>query len=97
MLLLPSANDLLTAAVPVWARLLRPGGAVGMAWNTLVAPRPEAATILAVAGLDPVERGHYLHFRRRVDQAIVRDVLVARKPSSDGTGNLSAGPDTTGT
>jgi SAM-dependent methyltransferase len=89
-------QDLLTAAVPVWARLLRPGGAVGIAWNTLVAPRGEAAAILATAGLDPVEHGPYLNFRHRVDQAIVRDVLVARKPSRDETGNLDAGPDTTG-
>ncbi len=43
-------QDLLTAAVPVWATLLRPGGAVGIAWNTLVAPRAEAAAVLASAG-----------------------------------------------
>jgi SAM-dependent methyltransferase len=73
-------QDLLTAAVPVWARLLRPGGAVGIAWNTLVAPREEAAAILAGAGLEPLDSGPYRQFRHRVDQAIVRDVLVARKP-----------------
>ena len=85
--------DLLAAAVPVWARLLRPGGAVGIAWNTLVAPRAETAAILAAADLDPVEHGPYLNFRHRVDQAIVRDVLVARKPSGDEARNLSGGPD----
>ena len=73
--------DLLTAAVPVWASLLRPGGAVGIAWNTLVAPREEAAAILAAADLEPVESEPYLQFRHRVDQAIVRDIVVARKPS----------------
>jgi SAM-dependent methyltransferase len=73
-------QDLLTAAVPVWARLLRPGGAVGIAWNTLVAPREEAAAIMAGAGLEPLDSGPYRQFRHRVDQAIVRDVLVARKP-----------------
>jgi SAM-dependent methyltransferase len=78
-------QDLLAAAVPVWARLLRPGGALGIAWNTLVAPRADAAAILAAADLDPVEHGPYLKFRHRVDQAIVRDVLVARKPSRDET------------
>jgi len=75
-------QDLLTAAVPVWAGLLRPGGAVGIAWNTLVAPRAEAVAILAGAGLEPLDSGPYLQFRHRVDQAIVRDVLVARKPAS---------------
>jgi SAM-dependent methyltransferase len=73
-------QDLLSAAVPVWAGLLRPGGAVGIAWNTLVAPREEAAAILAGAGLEPLDYGPYRQFRHRVDQAIVRDVLVARKP-----------------
>jgi hypothetical protein len=72
--------DLLTAAAPVWTGLLRPGGAVGIALNTLVAPRAEAAAILASAGLEPVESGPYLEFRHRVDQAITRDIVVARKP-----------------
>lgn len=75
-----SPADLLTAAVPVWVSLLRPGGAVGIAWNTLVAPREEAAAILAAAGLEPVESEPYLQFRHRVDQAIVRDIVVGRKP-----------------
>jgi hypothetical protein len=88
-------QDLLIAAVPVWAELLRPGGAVGIAWNTLVTPRADAAAILAAAGLEPVERGPYSHFRHRVDQAITRDVLVARKPSIAAPGNLRADPDTT--
>lgn len=70
--------DLLTVAVPVWAGLLRPGGAVGIALNILVAPRADATAILASAGLEPVETAPYLSFRHRVDQAIMRDVLVAR-------------------
>jgi hypothetical protein len=32
-------------------------------------------------GLDTVDGEPYLGFRHRVDQAIVRDILVARKPS----------------
>jgi SAM-dependent methyltransferase len=71
---------LLAAAAPGWAKLLRPGGAAGVAWNTLVAPREETASILADAGLEPVESGPYRQFRHRVDQGIVRDILVARKP-----------------
>jgi SAM-dependent methyltransferase len=73
--------ELLAAAAPVWASLLRPGGAAGIAWNTMVAPRAEAAAILAAAGLEPVDSEPYLQFRHRVDQAILRDILVARKPS----------------
>src|SRR6202046_3875554 len=75
-----SPVDLLAAAAPAWASLLRSGGACGIAWNTLAARREQAAGILADAGLDPVECEPYLAFRHRVDQAIVRDILVARKP-----------------
>lgn len=75
-----SPVDLLAEAVPVWARLLRCGGALGIAWNTFVAPRDDAAKILAGAGLDPMDTGAHLAFRHRVDQAISRDILVARKP-----------------
>jgi SAM-dependent methyltransferase len=72
---------LLTAAAPVWARLLRPGGAVGISWNTNVARREDAAQPLAEAGLTVLDAEPYLGLRHRVDQSIVRDILVARKPA----------------
>jgi hypothetical protein len=75
-----SPLGLLTDAAPVWARLLRRGGACGIAWNTLVARRDAATAVLAGAGLAPVESGPYLGFRHRVDQAILRDILIAVKP-----------------
>jgi SAM-dependent methyltransferase len=71
--------DLLSAAAPVWARLLRPGGALGISWNTHVARRDAAAACLTEAGLDVLD-GPYAAFRHRVDQAITRDILVARRP-----------------
>ena len=74
-------QDLLAAALPVWATLLRPGGAVGISLNTLVAPRAEVAAALRSAGLEPLESPPYLRFRHRVDQAITRDIVVARKPA----------------
>lgn len=72
--------DLLTAAMPGWAELLRPGGAVGISWNVHGASRDAAAQVLADAGLDVCEGPAYEGFRHRVDQAIIRDILVARKP-----------------
>jgi SAM-dependent methyltransferase len=75
-----SPLDLLADAVPEWAKLLRSGGALGIAWNTLVARREETAKVLADAGLDPMDSEPYLAFKHRVDQSIVRDILVARKP-----------------
>jgi tRNA G10 N-methylase Trm11 len=68
--------ELLAAAAPVWASLLRPGAAVGIAWNVHVARREDAAAALAAGGLEPVPAEG---FRHRVDQSIVRDILLARR------------------
>ena len=75
-----SPLDLLREAVPVWADVLRPGGALGIAWNTHVAAREDALVVLADAGLEVLDDGAYRAFPHRVDQAIQRDVLVARRP-----------------
>ena len=72
--------DLLAGCAPAWAKVLRSGGALGISWNTLVARREDAAAALADAGLEVLDEGPYLKFRHRVDQAISRDILVARKP-----------------
>jgi len=72
---------LLAAAAPVWAGLLRPGGALGVSWNTHVARREDAAEALAKAGLDVRDEGPWAGLRHRVDQAIIRDVLIATKPA----------------
>jgi hypothetical protein len=74
-----SPLGLLQDAAPVWSALLRSGGACGISWNTHVAPREQAAKTLADAGLDVLDSGPWLAFRHRVDQAIIRDILVARK------------------
>lgn len=71
--------DLLREAAPVWVQLLRSGGAVGMAWNTKVAGRAEAADVLASAGLDVFDDDAHRAFVHRVDASIQRDVLLARR------------------
>ncbi len=68
--------ELLEEALPGWLSLLRPGGAVGVSWNTHVAPREDALDLLEEHGLEAVD---YEGFEHRVDQAINRDILVARK------------------
>jgi SAM-dependent methyltransferase len=75
-----SPLQLLTEAVPGWIRLLRPGGALGISWNTHVVRREAAAEVLAAAGLTVLQDGPYGQFRHRVDAAITRDILVAVKP-----------------
>ena len=73
--------DLLAAALPVWSELLRPGGAVGVSWNTRVARRDQLVAIIEAAGLRVADGEAYQRFQHRVDQAIVRDLLVARRPA----------------
>lgn len=73
--------DLVAEALPVWIPLLRRGGAIGIAWNTKVASRDRLAELLRDADLEVVEASGYLDLEHRVDQAIVRDVVVARRPT----------------
>jgi SAM-dependent methyltransferase len=73
-----SPRELLAAAVPGWARTLKPGGAIGISWNTHVVKHEAIAEILASAGL--TVRTDLADFSHRVDQAIRRDLIVARKP-----------------
>ena len=74
-----SPLDLLRKAVPVWVELLRPGGAIGLSWNTHVAPRDDVAELFASSGLSVFDDGPYLGFRHWVDQSIDRDVVVGAK------------------
>jgi len=71
--------DLLAEALPGWVAVLRPGGAVGIAVNVRTCPRSDALALLAEAGLEPLDGPAYRGFEHRVDQAIVRDVVVAVK------------------
>jgi SAM-dependent methyltransferase len=75
-----SPLDLLAEAVPGWATLLRPGGAVGIAINTRTSPRADTMAVLIDAGLRPVDTPAYRGLQHRVDQAIVRDIVVAMRP-----------------
>jgi hypothetical protein len=77
-----SPLDLLAEAAPGWASLMRPGAALGISWNTFVARREDAAAALTAAGLEIISDGPYSRLRHRVDQAITRDILIARKPVS---------------
>jgi SAM-dependent methyltransferase len=71
------AKQLLAAAVGQWVELLRPGGALGVSWNTHHSPREQAVKLLEEHGLEVLEDGGFAHW---VDQGITRDIVVARKP-----------------
>lgn len=71
-----SPAELLGEVVGVWASQLRPGGALGIAWNTFSLPRAELARVLTEAGLTVRGEGAWLDFAHRVDSAINRDLMV---------------------
>jgi tRNA G10 N-methylase Trm11 len=76
---------LLEEALPAWVPLLRPGGAVGISWNTHVAKRHDAAAVLSANGLTVLNGPPYDRFRHRVDQSISRDILVGVKERAPST------------
>ena len=53
---------------------------MGISWNTYVGRREELADVLTRNGLQVLDSDGYVGFRHRVDQAIVRDLIVARRP-----------------
>lgn len=69
--------DLLAVALPAWRQVLRGGGGLALSWNTKVLPRPAMEDALGDAGLVVATGERFAH---RVDQAVERDVVVARKP-----------------
>lgn len=79
-----SAAGLLADALPVWAGQLKPGGALGLSWNTYVISRDQLLNLSAAAGLQPLDDGPYREFAHRVDSSIVRDILVAVVPGGSG-------------
>jgi len=74
--------ELLETAIPIWRSALRPGGAIGIAWNNLVARREKLAQLLSDSGLEVCESQAYRSFEHRVDNSIQRDLIVARALTS---------------
>lgn len=71
---------LLEEALPVWFALCRPGAGVALAWNRRTLDRARLESHVQHAGFElaaPEGDGRFVH---RVDQAIQRDVLLARRP-----------------
>jgi SAM-dependent methyltransferase len=70
-------HELLQSAIPVWRAALRPGGAIGISWNTHVARRDALAKLLGDAGLSVCDSPEYRAFSHHVDASIERDLIVA--------------------
>ncbi|MCL5998593.1 MAG: hypothetical protein M1546_21430 [Chloroflexi bacterium] len=73
-------TGLLGKALPVWASLLLPGGAIAMAWESTRFPRADMISLVeATCPLIVLNEPPYDQLSHRVDRVIKhRDVLVAR-------------------
>lgn len=76
--LLRNAAGLVSSCAPGWLTVLRPGAGVALAYNSLTTPRHRLAQAMEEAGFAVLPQLEGLE--HRVDQAILRDVLVACKP-----------------
>lgn len=69
--------ELLDVCLPVWAEVLKIGGVMVLAWNSNVLPRHKAEAIAEKHGLKV--RNTEISFEHRVDQSILRDILIIEK------------------
>lgn len=70
---------LLKEALPVWHKVLKPGAALILSWNTFMLKKATLADILRTSGFEVYMDGPYSRFSHRVDQAIIRDLIAAKK------------------
>ncbi len=75
---LSSLEQLLKSALPEYARVLKPGGALALAFNTFTLPRETVARQMRAAGFTVMEQQPYDDFSHWVEQAVNRDFVVAR-------------------
>ena len=74
---MPSLEDMLYDALPVWAELLHTGGAMALSFNVNTLKPEIVRGMMAEVGLDLAEGPAYEGLEHWVEQAITRDVAVA--------------------
>ena len=71
-------DKLMNRALRAWQKVLLPGAAVALSFNANTLPLEQARGMLARAGYEPVTGGPYDGLAHWVEQAITRDIAVAR-------------------
>lgn len=74
-----SFTQLLRRALISWKDAVRSGGAIALSFNSLTLPRQTLLALVSSAGFVPMEKDCYQHFEHFVEQAVVRDIVIARK------------------
>lgn len=72
-----SIGGTIAAALPGWQEALKPGGALAMSFNTYVTRRADLVRLCERVGLEVIATPPLEHW---VEQAVNRDVILARKP-----------------
>lgn len=72
-----SIGSTIAAALPGWFDVLKSGGVLAMSFNTHVTRREGLVRLFEKAGFEIVQTANLEHW---VEQAISRDVILARKP-----------------
>ena len=72
-----SIGGTIAAALPGWFDVLKSGGVLAMSFNTHVTKRDGLVRLFEKAGFEIVQTANLEHW---VEQAISRDVILARKP-----------------
>jgi len=75
-------TKLLKRVAPGCVKALKPGGAMAFSFNLNTLRRREVEQALAEAGMEVLTEGPYADFSHWVEQAVDRDVVIARKPLS---------------
>ncbi|HZK34038.1 MAG TPA: hypothetical protein VFD33_01845 [Bacillota bacterium] len=70
---------LLREALPHWYKLLKKGGSIVLSWNTYLSSKDDLAQIMQDSGFKLLSGDPYNGFAHRVDQAIIRDIIVGKK------------------
>ena len=73
-------KELVQICLPAWKTVLKPSGILALSWNTHVFPKAQFAALLESAGFNVLLDGPYDQFSHRVDNSIMRDIIIARKP-----------------
>ena len=74
-----SLEKLLARALPGWRGMLKPGGTVAVSFNAQTLKPARVHELMAEAGLSPAEETADGRFAHWVEQAVTRDLAVARR------------------
>ncbi len=72
-------TELLNACLPSWREVLKPNGVIVLSWNSNVLTRNKIEHLFEEQGFIVKKDDAYLQFEHRVDQSILRDIIVAQK------------------